>query len=411
MANESSAVSSTRRGTPRFSEEELRGYNYLRTFIKKLKVHRGIESSKNRELHFDNYIALLLFYFYNPVITSLRGIQQASELKTVQKKLGIKRTSLGSLSEASHVFDAQTLAPLIKELAAQAAPYEKDQRLKKIEKHLIAVDGTLLEALPKMMWALWIDDEHRAIKLHLELSLEHELPTHVEITEGKGNERAELRKMLAPDKLYVLDAGYADYSLFQEIIDIKSSFVVRLRDNAAWQIVQERELRQQDRNAGVQKDMIVHLGSAHHKKKLNQAVRVIEIFHAGDSTRPRRSKVTIKKGLRNKPVDYTFLLVTDLLDVDAEVIALLFRYRWKIELFFRWLKCILGLKHLLALSENGVALQVYNALIASMLITLWTGCKPNKRLFEMLCFYFSDWASLDEVYEKIAKLKASQEKK
>jgi len=81
MMNESSAVFTTRSNTPRFSEQELKGYKYQKKFTKKLEVHRDAESSKNRELRFDNYIALLLFYFYNPVITSLRGIQQASELK------------------------------------------------------------------------------------------------------------------------------------------------------------------------------------------------------------------------------------------------------------------------------------------------------------------------------------------
>jgi len=64
------------------------------------------------------------------------------------------------------------------------------------------------------------------------------------------------------------------------------------------------------------------------------------------------------------------LLVTDRMDLPAEIIALLYRYWWQIELFFRWFKCILGCTHLLSLSRNGVSLQVYCALIASMLITL-----------------------------------------
>ena len=83
-------------------------------------------------------------YFFNPVLTSLRGIQQASGIQKVQKKLGIKSTSLGALSEASYVFDAELLQPIIKELAAQALPLEKDPQLKKLQQHLIAVDGTLL---------------------------------------------------------------------------------------------------------------------------------------------------------------------------------------------------------------------------------------------------------------------------
>ena len=63
----------------------------------------------NRSLFFDQYASLLLLYFFNPIVTSLRGIQQASTLDKVQKLLGCGRVSLGSLSEASRVFDAQAL--------------------------------------------------------------------------------------------------------------------------------------------------------------------------------------------------------------------------------------------------------------------------------------------------------------
>ncbi len=76
-----------------------------------------------------------------------------------------------------------------------------------------------------------------------------------------------------------------------------------------------------------------------------------------------------------------------------------------VELFFRWLKCVLGCKQLLTTSENGVALQIYTALIASLLIVLWTGRKPTKRTWEMLQFYFQGWASLEEVQAHLEKQK------
>src|SRR3990172_11564828 len=85
-------------------------------------------------------------HFFNPIVTGLRSIQQVSELKKVQKVLGVKRTSLGSLSEASSVFDSQLIAPVIQQLAEQAIPLETDTKLKDIEQILVAVDGTLLPA-------------------------------------------------------------------------------------------------------------------------------------------------------------------------------------------------------------------------------------------------------------------------
>jgi len=74
------------------------------------------DKSGNRTLHYDQYCMLMLLYLFNPVVTSLRGIQQASELKKVQKKLGCQRASLGSLSEATSVFDAERLQEIIAEL-------------------------------------------------------------------------------------------------------------------------------------------------------------------------------------------------------------------------------------------------------------------------------------------------------
>ena len=101
----------------------------------------------------------------------------------------------------------------------------------------------------------------------------------------------------------------------------------------------------------------------------------------------------------------TWWLLTNKLDLPAELVALGYRYRWTVELFFRWLKCVLGCKQLLTTSENGVALQIYTALIASLLIVLWTGRKPTKRTWEMLQFYFQGWASLDEVEAHLEKQK------
>ncbi len=136
---------------------------------------------------------------------------------------------------------------------------------------------------------------------------------------------------------------------------------------------------------------------------------IVELFHKGDESVVRKSRVASKKTFRTTDADYTMLLVTDRLDLPAETVALLYRYRWQVELFFRWFKCVLGCKHFLAQSENGVTIQVYCALIASMLITLWTGRKPTKRTFEMLSFYFMGWADDEELARHIQALQPTNE--
>jgi len=400
-----------RRKNAPIPESVLRGFKYFKVLSPILQSLHSEKSHHNRELYFDQYIALLLFYFFNPVVTSLRAIQQVSKLKKVQQILGVKRTSLGSLSEASNVFDSELIAPIIQELADRAIPLETDLKLKAIEKQLVAVDCSLIPALPKVLWALWLDDEHKAAKLHLEFDIIKGIPVGAKVTDANANEKDNLRKSLSRNKLYVLDAGYGQYSLFEDIMKAHSSFVARLRDNAVWQTIEERPITETDRLAGVQKNMIVRLGNPQRQNDLSTPVRVIEIYHRGSSDRPRRSRVSSKKTFRTTDSNYTMLLVTDRMDLSAETIALIYRYRWQIELFFRWFKCILGCSHLLSLSENGVSIQVYCALIASMLITIWTGRKPTKRTFEMLCYHFMGLADDEELFNHIKKLQQVGNKK
>ena len=100
----------------------------------------------------------------------------------------------------------------------------------------------------------------------------------------------------------------------------------------------------------------------------------------------------------------TILLVTDRLDLPAEVVALIYQHRWQIEIFFRFFKHVLGCRHLLSHCENGIELQTYAAIIACLLIALWTGRKPTLSTYRMLCWYFSGWADEEELLAHIAQL-------
>ena len=157
-----------------------------------------------------------------------------------------------------------------------------------------------------------------------------------------------------------------------------------------WEVIEERSLSSDAQAAGVVYDATVHLGSKKAIGVLKQPFRVVQVDTGKIDKDGQRVILT---------------LITDRLDMDAELIALAYRFRWQVELFFRWLKCILGCRHLLSTSQNGVEMQVYLALIASLLISLWVGRKPTKRTYEMLCFYFMGVVELDELTEHIANLK------
>ena len=103
--------------------------------------------------------------------------------------------------------------------------------------------------------------------------------------------------------------------------------------------------------------------------------------------------------------EYGLLLIaTNLLDLPAWIIALIYRYRWTIEIFFRFFKHMLGCRHLLSHDPVGIEIQTYCAIIACMLISLWTGRKPTLRTYEMICYYFTGLAEEDELLAHLAKL-------
>ena len=98
---------------------------------------------------------------------------------------------------------------------------------------------------------------------------------------------------------------------------------------------------------------------------------------------------------------HTLQIVTDL-EIEAELIALIYRYRWQVELFFKWLKCILGCRHLLAESSSGVSIQVYCALIGALMLQMLTGRRPSKREMELIQFYMVGMMESDELMALLA---------
>ena len=105
------------------------------------------------------------------------------------------------------------------------------------------------------------------------------------------------------------------------------------------------------------------------------------------------------------------VLATTLVDLPAEEVVSLYECRWQVELFFRFLKQVLGCKQLLSVKTSGVEIQLFCALIAALLLSLATGGNVTRRAYEMLGLYFSGWAEEDELWEALAKPPPSQRKR
>ncbi len=227
---------------PEISPDQIRGVKYLRNVLHLLRPLHDHRDDPKRTLHYDEYVAYLLLYFFTPVLDSMRGLRQASEFDVLKRKLKLGRFSLGSFSEAGSVFDPELLQPIIQKLAADVSALTTHERFDSLGLDIVGVDGTLLHAMPKMVWALWLGDRRNAAKMHLEYRLLKGAPTQAAVTEGNASERAVLRERLDKGKLYVLDRGYADYALMNEILEAKSSFVVRIQNNAVCDVREDRPL-------------------------------------------------------------------------------------------------------------------------------------------------------------------------
>jgi len=283
----------------------------------------------------------------------------------------------------------------VTQLARKARPVAQAAKLPDLKEILTVVDGTLLTALPQVVEQVWATASHAGFKAHVQFEVLPGCPVAATITDAHASEIAVLPEHLESGRFYLLDRGYAKYELMQDIVAAHSSFLGRIKSPFPIETVETRPLDETARKAGVLRDEVVHLGRHPRYRKLQQAVRLLEVVCT------ERSAKSVQRMRKKKVKETTMLLVTDRLDLSADVLALLYRCRWQIEIFFRWFKHILGCRHLLSRCQNGIELQVYAAILVCLLIARYTGLKPHKALDEMVCWYLCGWAREEELMRYI----------
>lgn len=401
---------------PPLAEHDLAGLKYFDRLVPMLRRLHDVGCARdvagNRRLHYDHYCLLILLALFNPAVRSLRALQQASTLKKVQRQLGCPRTSLGSLSEAVAVFDPTRLEGVIGELLRELPRSPAGDR-GPIAHVLTAVDGSVVRTLASLAEAAYLKDKngqtHCGWRFHTHFEIDRGVPLRMDVTTaanaGPTSEKQQLRKHLGADRCYVMDRGFAEFRLWNDIVAAGSSYVCRIRDNSDLSAVhQERPLPAAAQQAGVLRDVVVALGtSSKPAVRPRHAVRVVLV-----QTTPHQKTGGRKGDTAGPPSDGILRIATNLLDVPAEVIADIYKHRWLIELFFRLFKHLLGCRHLLSQHPAGIQIQAYCAIIACLLIQLWTGGKPTLRTYEMLCLYLQGWADLDELTAHLGKLLAEK---
>jgi hypothetical protein len=367
------------------------------------------DRSNNRELHFDDYVLLILLWMFNPLLASMRDLQRVADMQSVRQRAGIKRFSVGSFSESCRVFEPEKLKSVAEQLSGELHPVARQKLFKDIPGVIELVDGTVLRTLRSVVEAMWLpgtdgDDAHRTHgwKLHLNFDVDHHVPTSWELTDARGEGASEekdvLRRRLKPDHTYVIDRGYAKFTLFNDIHRVGSHYVCRIRDNSVLAVVLDRPLSEMDKAAGVLSDQIVMMGIA--SKPGHRPDHVTRLVCVKITPHKKRGKTA--GGSSGPPSsDGILRIATNLLDVPAEIIAFLYAYRWTLEVFIRFFKQILGCRHLLSTKKEGIEIQIYAAIICCMLINIVTGKKPNKWMVTLTSLYLAGQVTEAEVLREL----------
>ena len=321
------AQEKSRRGPkakPAIEPSEIQGLKYfdkLKPLLARLHdVGTERDKANNRDLHMDQYCLLVLTWMFSPVLTSMRALQQASELDKVQKKLGVGRTSFGSFSESVSVFDPEPLKQIAAELADQI-PQPGQGRFDSIGKTLTAVDGSVVDTIVKVARLAWLPKAggkmNSGYRLHTQFEIFRSTISRVDVTaskpKGEADERAVLARTVEADRCYLMDRGYARFTLWNDIHAAGSSYVCRARDNSVYEVIEEKPLTEADRKAGVISDQIVKFGGSKADNVPDHTVRLVTV-----SASKHTSRGNSATGSSTGPsCDGKLRLVTDLLDIPA----------------------------------------------------------------------------------------------
>jgi hypothetical protein len=314
----------------------------------------------NRVLHYDTVLTALLIGFYSTTIRSLRSIEDQSRAEGLAAQLPIERVCRSTLSDAMRQMDAAHLLPIVSALIKQVpALRRQDGDLHALLRRIIAADGSIFTVPADVLWAIALTRTNgrvgRQFRLNLQLDVLQFLPVTFSISgAADGSESAAFMRDLIPNVIYVADRNFVDFKFIHAVFDRGSDLVVRLKADTTFAATDERAITDADRAANVIADRVGRVPGSRNSP--------------GFGPRPLR-EITLTDPCSGKPVR----LLTNLLAVPARVIGLIYRHRWQIELFFKWLKCTARLRHLISESRNGITIQLYVAVIGVLLTHLRSG--------------------------------------
>jgi Transposase DDE domain len=364
-------------------DDPLLGGKYLTFLQGHLDQLRRAYQHPNRVVFYDELVLAYLMAFFHPTVRSLRTLDDLSQVPAMARHLSTERLCRSTLSDANTLFDAQLLEPIIEHLRGRVPQLsQRDPQLAALLQQIVAVDSSLFTVASDVAWALRQrrpNGQGRAtVRLNLKLDCASGLPEGVIISGAGASETDAATRMIEPGCIYVQDRGYVNFRYIDQLLHAPADFVLRLKSNIGFTVHKELPLSGQDRAAGVISDRIGRLDGSNDSPAPQALLREVILL---DPDRP----------------DHPVRLLTSLLDVEAHVVGVIYRHRWQIELFFRWLKVHAHFEHLISHSNNGVTLGFHVAVIAVLLIYLHTGRQPSKYAYNLLCWAAAGYGTIEQL--------------
>lgn len=326
-----------------------------RSEIKKVvQKHNGDRYRKSFKT-WDHLVAMLTAQFGS--LTSLRELEVALNSHTHHHyHLNCSKVKRSTLSDANKGRSFEIFRDIAMGLLCRLR--NKKQELKQV---ITIFDSTLIQLNGR--GNAWSQSSrtrlnNQGLKVHIEYNQAEESIEYAEVSATTINDINVAQQVrLKENRIYVFDKGYCDYNWWRSVSDHQSLFVTRLKKNAAYTVVETRNISEEDKHF-ILKDEIIKLSNKHprgnKKNRLAECeLRVIQIQHPSKKEAP-------------------FMIVSNALDCSAQQVAGWYKKRWSIELLFKWLKQNLKLKKFIGENRNAIMIQIYVALIAYILLKLYS---------------------------------------
>jgi hypothetical protein len=311
------------------------------------------KGDKPLKMEFEDQLKALIFYHLEEHSSGRHLIQVLKEddfaREHIAPKDGIEKSSF---FEAINNRGLEQLIFVYNGLCAEASLALPDRY--RLLGNLIAIDGSLIDAVFSMAWADYRKHSKKA-KVHLGFDINKGIPSKLHLTDGKGGERPFVSQILDPGQTGVCDRGYQEHGLFDSLQVEGKHFVIRIKTKTIKTVVRQNDIQP---GGIVFYDAEVLLGGDQNNTRTQTPVRLVAYRVGG--------------------VDYW--IATDRRDLTAEQVAEVYKLRWEIETFFAWWKRHLKVYHLIARSQYGLMVQIYAGLITYLLLAIYCHTTYNERV-------------------------------